>query len=246
MQNEYIKVLLIEDNYDYSQIVKRKLHKSELVTFEVDWADCLSKGLKQLTHENIDLVLLDLNLPDSQEIDTFIKLQKHAPNTPIIIVTANEDEVMAIKSIQMGAQGYLIKNEIKTVNLARSILHSYLRFMMESNRHSKVSDPEGVDYFLNALHGNPNGLVIVNKNGYVQYINAAAELLFGRNEEEMHGSYFDFPLNTGKRTKVNISHKCGLNVVMEMQVVQIEWYSGTAYLVSFRDTDRSKKREGEL
>lgn len=246
MQNEYIKVLLIEDNYDYSQIVKRKLHKSELVTFEVDWADCLSKGLKQLTHEDIDLVLLDLNLPDSKEIDTFVKLQKHVSNIPIMIMTAIDDEVMAMKSILIGAQGYLIKNEIKNVNLARSVLHSYLRFKLESNRHSKVSDLGGVDYFLSALHGNPNGIVIVDNDGYIQFINAAAELLFGRNEEEMHGSHFDFPLDKGKKTKVNISHKCGLNVVMEMQVVQIEWYRETAYLISFRDTDRSKKREDEL
>ena len=62
----------------------------------------------------------------------------------------------------------------------------------------------------------------------------------------MNGSYFDFPLDTGKRTKVNISHKCGLDVVMEMHVVQIEWHSETAYLVSFKDTDRSKSREDGL
>ncbi|MEQ9619616.1 MAG: diguanylate cyclase [Deltaproteobacteria bacterium] len=246
LQNERIKVLLIEDNYDYAQLVKRKLQNSKRAKFEVEWADCLSKGLQQLKLNPIDLMLLDLSLPDSQEIDTLIRIQKHAPDIPVIIITATDDEAIAMKSIQMGARAYLIKSEMKSVNLARSILHAYHRFKFDSNQRDKAPDVGRVDLFRNVLDGNADGIVIINKEGYVQYVNTAAEILFGRNEEEMMGTNFGFPLATGKKTEVNIMHKSGVHIVMEMHVVQIEWHGETAYLASLRDVTERKKKEEKL
>lgn len=246
LMNERIKVLLIEDNADYAQLVKRKLEKSKRAKFEVRLTDSLSKGLDQLKLNETDLVLLDLNLPDSKQIDTLASVQKHAPTLPVIIITATDDEAIAIKSIQMGAQAYLLKDEIKSINLARSILHSYRRFKFANARRERPPGVESVDLFRNVLDGNADGIVIVNKEGYVQYVNTAAEFLFGRNEEEMVGNNFGFPLATDKKAEVSIIHKSGARIIMEMHVVQIEWLGDTAYLASLRDVTERKKKEERL
>ena len=122
-----IKVLMVEDNVNYGQLVKKKLGSSKSAKFDVVLADTLKNGLKELSENEIDIVLLDLNLPDSYEIDTFVNMKKNAPNIPIIILTSMDNEEIAINSIQMGAQDYIVKDMINAELLVRSINYSIER-----------------------------------------------------------------------------------------------------------------------
>ncbi len=246
VQTGPVRTLLIEDNFDYAQLVKRKLSRATNAKFEVASAGSLSEGFQQLGSREFDLVLLDLNLPDSEEIDTFVKLHDRAPGIPIIVLTANDDETLALKCIQLGAEAYLVKNEIRSANLARSVLHSYRRFLISNRRQTEIMRDGEENYFRNALDSNADGIVIINNDGTVLYINPAAEYLFGRNEKELIGSQFGFPLVTGKKAEVNILHKSGLNIVVEMRLVQIEWLGDSAYMASLRDITEHKKNEEDL
>lgn len=122
-----IKVLMVEDNVNYGQLVKKKLRSSKSAKFDVVLADTLQNGLMELSENEIDIVLLDLNLPDSYEIDTFVNMKKNAPNIPIIILTSLDNEEIAINSIQMGAQDYIVKDMINAELLVRSINYSIER-----------------------------------------------------------------------------------------------------------------------
>lgn len=241
-----VRTLVIEDNFDYAQLVQRKLNRAQNATFEVVCASSLSEGFRQLESREFDLVLLDLNLPDSEEIDTFVKLHNRVSTLPIIILTANEDETLALKCIQLGAEAYLVKNEIMSVNLARSVLHTYRRFMISRKKQTELLRDGEENHFRNALDSNADGIVVIDTDGEVLYVNSAAEHLFGRNETELIGSEFGFPLLTGGKTEVGIIHKSGLNIVVEMRVVQIEWLGKPAYLASLRDVTDRKKAEEEL
>lgn len=241
-----VRTLVIEDNTDYAQLVERKLNRAKNATFEIVCAGSLSEGFRQLETRDFDLVLLDLNLPDSEEIDTFVKLHHRFPKLPIIILTANEDETLALKCIQLGAEAYLVKNEIMSANLARSVLHSYRRFMISRKKQTEILRDGEENYFRNALDSNADGIVIVNSDGIVLYVNPAAEHLFGRNEKELIGSDLGFPLVTGEKTEVSIVHKSGFDVVVEMRLVLIEWLGESAYLASLRDVTDRKKAEEEL
>lgn len=241
-----VRTLVIEDNFDYAQLVERKLSRAKNATFEVVCAGSLSEGFRQLEIRDFDLVLLDLNLPDSEEIDTFVKLHHRVPKLPIIVLTANEDETLALKCIQLGAEAYLVKNEIMSANLARSVLHSYRRFMISRKKQTEILRDGEENYFRNALDSNADGIVVINTDGRVLYVNPAAEYLFGRNEKELIGSDLGFPLVTGKKTEVSIIHKSGFGVVVEMRLVQIEWLGESAYLASLRDVTDRKKTEEEL
>ncbi|MGH7890263.1 MAG: PAS domain S-box protein, partial [Thermodesulfobacteriota bacterium] len=127
MEDRPIQLLLIEDDPKYADLVRIILSRGKNIHFDLDWRDSLSKGLQRLAEGGIELVLLDLQLPDSGGIETFVKAYKQVSNIPIIVLTGNDDETMAVKSVHMGAQDYLIKANINNDSLIRSIRYAIER-----------------------------------------------------------------------------------------------------------------------
>jgi len=113
---EKLRILLIEDNPDAADLISEMLPKTGRVSFDIECAPLLSQAITRLGSGDINLVILDLHLPDSDGLDTFRKVQSAASNLPIIILTGNGDEETAIAAVREGAQDYLVKGEI-TINL---------------------------------------------------------------------------------------------------------------------------------
>lgn len=129
MADNIIKLLLIEDNEDHIFLIQKMLKEARKAQFNVEVRQTLVKGLERLAQGEIDVILLDLTLPDSLGLDTFGRIHAHAPNVPVIVITASTDENQAILAFQKGAQDYLIKGEINTDLLERSI-----RYAIERNK----------------------------------------------------------------------------------------------------------------
>jgi signal transduction histidine kinase len=87
----------------------------------VNCVNRLSDGLASLTKEMPSLVLLDLNLPDSHGAETFRRVMKHAPNIPVVVLSGQDDEALAIKAVHQGVQDYLIKGDVTSKQLERAI-----------------------------------------------------------------------------------------------------------------------------
>jgi DNA-binding NarL/FixJ family response regulator len=130
--NEVIKILLVEDNLGDAGLIQESLAEKAAL-FEITHVDRLSEAIKLLEGNNFDLVLLDLSLPDSSGIDTFRKVQLKIPNLPIILLTGLDDEVLALKLIKEGAQDYLVKGQINSKVLIKSICYAF-------ERHNKNSE----------------------------------------------------------------------------------------------------------
>lgn len=131
MNNKQIKILLIEDNPGDVRLIQEMLAGIKDVTFELECADSLQDGLKRLAGGDIDVVLLDLSLPDSRGFDTFARAHAHAPQVPIIMLTGLDDESVADKAVREGAQDYLIKGEVNKNLLVRSIRYAFARQQAE-------------------------------------------------------------------------------------------------------------------
>lgn len=129
MQENQFRVLLIEDNPVHVQLIKTLLGEAHTPAFELEIADRLSAGIARLAEGDVDVVLLDLLLPDSDGLDTFFKLRGHALNTPIVVLTGLDDVTLAAKAVEAGAQDYLLKSRINTSLLTRS-----LRYALERTR----------------------------------------------------------------------------------------------------------------
>ncbi len=117
MANSLISVLLFEDNPIHARLLQSLL-KPE---FAVEAVDNLAAGLARLAAGGIDAVLLDLVLPDSQELATFERVKATVPNIPVLVLTGLDDEVLAAEAVAAGARDYLIKTQINGESLARSI-----------------------------------------------------------------------------------------------------------------------------
>jgi len=125
------RVLLVEDDPSQVVVVQVLLARMPKVRFTLDVAASLSEAMSLVARLESDVVLLDLTLPDSRGIDTVLRMRECAPAVPIIVLTGNDDEELALKSIESGAQDYVIKGIFDGRLLARSIRYSIQRLRSE-------------------------------------------------------------------------------------------------------------------
>ena len=132
-----LKVLLVEDDPEDAELTRLSLR--EAGRFEVRHAVSLADGKRTLAEWQPEVILLDINLPDSRGLDTVLAMRAAAPDVPIVILTGHNDSDFALATIKVGAQDYLVKGVIGSDSLNRVIRHARGRFqlemeLMESNR----------------------------------------------------------------------------------------------------------------
>ncbi len=126
MEHVPARVLLIEDNPGDADLVRLRLveGKSEV---QVNCVPRLADALACLDAETPSLVLLDLNLPDSHGAETFRRIMQKAPNVPVVILSGQDDEVLAMKAVHQGVQDYLVKGDITSKHLQRALRYAVER-----------------------------------------------------------------------------------------------------------------------
>jgi diguanylate cyclase (GGDEF)-like protein len=127
MSAEPITVLLIEDDPEDADLLQEMLLEREAGWCEVTWANRLQQGLTHLAAHQIDLVLLDLSLPDGQGLETFAKVHAQATEVPIVVLSGLDDEELAVQIVQEGAQDYLVKGQADSALLVRAIRYAIER-----------------------------------------------------------------------------------------------------------------------
>ena len=125
--NTTYKILMIEENPRDFNLIEEYLSNNKGSEFTLSSSKTLQLGLKRLSQEIFDLILLDLSLPDSHGIETFVTVHKEAKNIPIVILTGYPDDSLSINAVKLGAQDYLIKDELNPVMLYRSIIFAIER-----------------------------------------------------------------------------------------------------------------------
>jgi DNA-binding response OmpR family regulator len=120
-----LKVLLVEDDQEFADILKFRLSKEVNPRLEITCFPTLQQALGAVEERTWDLILLDLMLPDSSGIQTFTTMRSKASHTPIVIMSGLDDDHLAIDAVRKGAEDYLVKGEINSRLLLR-ILHQYL------------------------------------------------------------------------------------------------------------------------
>ena len=127
-----LKILLIEDNPGDAFLIREMLStvngRSQTTTFfGLVMARQLSEGLEAIRDIAFDAILLDLNLPDSTQLDTFTAVHTQAPTVPTLILTGFNDEQLARQAVTLGAQDYLPKDTLDHQMLSRAIRHAIER-----------------------------------------------------------------------------------------------------------------------
>ena len=127
MDEGLVNVLLVEDNDEHIQLLRKLLATSEVTQFELHTAGTLAQGIGRLKDGGIGLILLDLSLPDSDGLETFIRVLEAAPDIPLVVLSGINDVALAVETVQLGAQDYLVKGHVDHHLLVRSMQYAIER-----------------------------------------------------------------------------------------------------------------------
>ena len=139
MTAQPLRVLVIEDNPGDFDLLQEYLTEEGESSFSLEWADRLASGLACLDRNSIDVVLLDLGLPDSHGVGTLERVIRHAPTIPVVILTGLEEDSLGLEAVQKGAQDYVIKGHITARGIKRAIRYSVERFRASQQLHQQAA-----------------------------------------------------------------------------------------------------------
>ncbi len=245
MSDKNLRILLIEDDQGDAQLIREMLDNIQAsrpadFSYELVHVGRLADALDKIRERKFDLILLDLSLPDSNGLQSLLKIRIHGAGIPVIILAGLDDELVAIQAIRGGAQDYLVKGHMNSRLLGR-----YLRFAVE--RQQLLCKLDGSESRLHKIiQKSADGIIVVDRDGVVCFVNPAAENLFARQKNGILGDPFGFPVVPGENAELDILRKDGKTATVEMRVVKIEWQEQPAYLASLRDITERKKSEQEI
>jgi diguanylate cyclase (GGDEF)-like protein len=135
MSAETIKALLIEDQPGDARLTSEMVAAVTGTPTQLSFADRLSTGMRRLAKGGIDVVLLDLGLPDSQGLATFATVYAQVSEIPIVVLTGIDDEKHGVEAVQQGAQDYLVKGQVDGDTLLRTIRYAIERKRSQQRIH---------------------------------------------------------------------------------------------------------------
>ncbi len=246
MDDKSIKILLVEDDPGDAGLIVA-LTKGDASPFEVTHVERLNEALERLNEGGIDLVFLDLSLPDVRGLEPVRRVSAAAPSVPIVVLTGLENEALALKAIQAGAQDYLLKGMIHRKMLLRVIRYCIERHRLRAAlKEHKQELSRSEARFCTLIEENTDGMAVLDDKGIARFVNPALEHLFDVKAEELLGESFGFPVVAGETSEVEILRNDGETIVAEMRVAEIMWEGEAAYLASLREITERKRVQEEL
>jgi DNA-binding NarL/FixJ family response regulator len=117
-------VLLVEDNPGDARLIRIMLAEPGYAPVRLVHVDRLAAALERVRHSDITVVLLDLGLPDSQGLETFVELRDAVPHLPIVVLSGDTDTGLALRAVREGAQDYLLKSRVDSEILVRALRYA--------------------------------------------------------------------------------------------------------------------------
>jgi len=168
-----IRLLLVEDSFELVELLTKLLSRNRSAKFIVRATNSLQQGVRAASRANFDVVLLDLTLPDSAGGETYRRLRAAAPTLPIIILSAHDDEELAVRLVQEGAQDYFLKGAGDIHLLPRAI-----RYAIERHRAERALEAER-DLLRAILDSLPEMIYALDLEGRCIFSNSAHARLGG-------------------------------------------------------------------
>jgi PAS domain S-box-containing protein len=225
MDSHHIHLLVIEDNPGDAGLIREMLAEAKGMSFELEWTETLSQGIERIALSGIDVVLLDLALTDSTGLETLRRLRAASPRAPVVVVLSGlSDEEIPFQAVQEGAQDYLIKGQMDSSLLVRSIRYALERGQeQEALRRAHVELENRVrertaelvkanealrnsQHLLQGILDNSTAMISVKDlQGRYMLVNHSYERLFHSNSESLLGKtvYDLLPPEHANRVRVS-------------------------------------------
>src|ERR1700731_2371197 len=140
MSKKSIKILLlVEDNHGDARLLREMFNEQGSHETDLTHVACMGDAEQHLATSSVDIILLDLGLPDAQGLEAVRRARAAAPSIPLVVLTGLDDESLATQALQQGAQDYLIKGQIDTRGLLRALRYAVERKILERLKDSFVA-----------------------------------------------------------------------------------------------------------
>jgi diguanylate cyclase (GGDEF)-like protein/PAS domain S-box-containing protein len=165
------RVLLIEDNAGDVRLLREMFREHGAQGTEVMHVASMMEAERVLEHVVIDAILLDLGLPDTAGLEAVQRAHAAAPRVPLVVLTGLDDELLAVRALQQGAQDYLVKGQIETRGLRRALRHAIERKIMEE---ALFAEKERAQVTLDSIG---DAVICTDPSGNITFLNVVAERL---------------------------------------------------------------------
>ncbi len=229
------QLLLVEDNAGDADLAIEWLADLGGTSFEIEQVATLTKAVEVVEAGTYDGIILDLNLPDSTGIDTLKRLVSVAQDVPIIVFSGADDPGLRSMAEAEGARQVISKDGTHARLLTRSVFDIVKRSSTERTDHQ----------FENLVGVMPDAVIVTTLDGVVQFINPAAQELFGREREELIGERIGFAVKEGCVSEIEVL-RAQERRFAEIRVGHCVWNRRSAYLAMIRDITEQKRLGEQL
>lgn len=227
LQDKPISVLVVEDNQGDQELLKTWIQEDSIRRVDVGVAKDLKTAIARTTSDEYDLILLDLGLPDSLGVETFLKFKAAYQNHPVIIMTGNDDIDMATKCIDLGAQDYLVKGHVQG-SITHAIHNAIVRFSLMEALDSSYKSVENM----------------VNNYAYPTYIiGTSSDIIFrNRSARELIGESSIEEKTLTRENWIGDTKEVG-NKIFEHHSFLVNWFGATAQMLIVNDITDKRRNE---
>jgi len=211
-----LRILIVEDDLVDRKLLERLLGQSALGACEVEKTDRLAGALERLQNRPFDVVLLDLGLPDSQGMNSAVRLQAQSPQTPIIVLSGLDDANVATQAVQIGVQDYLIKGQVDANLLMRAI-----RYALERKKAERQLQ-EAERRYRTIFENSAVAIMMVDENEGLVSWNKFTEQLLGRAEDQLLGRQIKefYPESEWQRIRALSIRRKGMDHHLETKMIR--------------------------
>jgi diguanylate cyclase (GGDEF)-like protein/PAS domain S-box-containing protein len=181
MIKKSLRILLIEDNSGDARLLREMLNEQGSQVTELTHVECMRDAESHLAEHSVDIILLDLGLPDAQGLEAVGRARAAAPSVPLVVLTGLRDESLASQVLQAGAQEHLIKGQIDTAGLMRALRYAVERKIMDE---ALFVEKERAQVTLNSIG---DAVICTAISGDVTFLNLVAEKMTGWSRQEATG-----------------------------------------------------------
>ncbi len=239
-----IGILVVEDDEDDLLLLREYLGQGRWSNSRLHVASTLGEGIDELSGHSVDLILLDLNLPDSAGLDTLAAILKQTDGdqtrspVPVIVLTGLEDDDAGRQAVREGAQDFICKQSLTAAVLARAI-----EYGLERAANARALDASRRS-FRNLVDVNLDAILVLDAADVVRYANPAATRLFLREENELVGQVCPVSLESTAQPETTIAVGEGEERIAQIRVAETVWEGEPSRLLTLRDiTERVRLEE---
>lgn len=164
-KEQQIKILVVESDPAQLQLIRRLFGGTNGALFELEYAERIAQAIELLHSESIDVILLNMSMPDCEGLNALHSIRYAAPGRPIIVITPQMDEVLGARLLREGAQWYLSREQLENELISSVLQHALDRQRMEAAiRESEFQYRNAIDFMADAIHLVDRDLHIVLMN----------------------------------------------------------------------------------